>query len=347
MTVSTLSFLPAVDTSVPLSGLRVAVLGAGAVGAWIAGQLALAGENVTVLARGESLSTIERDGIWLLQNKEQTNAMVVGQSAKNAIFSARKYDLIVVAVKAQAMHAAALDLAPLLHSDSMVMTAMNGVPWWFLQGFGGRHANATLSSVDPGGAIAQLLAPKHVLGCVVHASRSTDGPGRVRFHGGNKLIVGEPAGGGSERVQRVASMFKRAGFEAPISEQIQKDIWFKLWGNMTMNPISALTGCTIDLILKDDLVRGYVSAVMLEAKAIGAQLGIPITDSPEDRHAVTAKLGAFKTSMLQDVQAGRAIELDALVGAVRELGVLTGVATPHTDSLLGLTRLMAQQRGLY
>jgi len=229
-----------------------------------------------------------------------------------------------------------------------VLTAMNGVPWWFLAGgFGGAVAGRQLNAIDPTGAIGTAIPARHVIGGVVHASCSLDGPGAVRLHFGNGLIIGEPSGESTPRVQALHALLLKAGFDARLSAQIQKDVWYKLWGNMTVNPISALTGVTTDLILGDDLVRGFISTVMLEAKEIGARIGIPIAESPEDRHAVTRKLGAFKTSMLQDVEAGRAIELDALVSAVRELGQLTGVATPFTDALLGLSRLQARKLGLY
>jgi 2-dehydropantoate 2-reductase len=188
------------------------------------------------------------------------------------------------------------------------------------------------------------------VGCVVHASCSLDSPGVVRHHFGQGLIVGEPAqqqGQTSARIVNLLTHLNAAGFTASTSNQIQKDVWYKLWGNMTVNPISAFTGATTDLILKDDLVRDFVSKIMLEAKAIGAQIGISIDQTPEDRHAMTLKLGAFKTSMLQDVEAGKSVELDALVSAVRELGQLTQVATPYTDALLGLSRLHASVRGLY
>jgi 2-dehydropantoate 2-reductase len=186
-----------------------------------------------------------------------------------------------------------------------------------------------------------------VIGCVVHASCALAGPGQAKHHFGNRLIIGEPSGERTPRVQQLAALLTRAGFEAELSEQIQQDIWYKLWGNMTVNPVSALTGATTDLILDDPLVRDFISRVMYEARDIGARIGIPIAQQPEDRHAVTRKLGAFKTSMLQDVEAGRAVELDALVTVVRELGTLTGVPTPYTDTLLGLARLHARVRGLY
>jgi 2-dehydropantoate 2-reductase len=178
-------------------------------------------------------------------------------------------------------------------------------------------------------------------------SCTSTAPGHVQHLGGNGLIIGEPRGGKSARVDVLAQLLWEAGLAATVSERIQHDIWFKLWGNMTMNPVSALTGATCDRILADPLTRSFISAVMLEAQAVGTAIGCPIEQTPEDRHAVTAKLGAFKTSMLQDVEAGRAIELDALLGSVREVAQHLGLHTPHTDALLGLTRLMAQTHGLY
>ena len=217
----------------------------------------------------------------------------------------------------------------------------------YLQGFGGEYANTPLKSVDQQGEIAAAIPAQHLIGCVVHASCSLRAPGQVQHHFGNGLVIGEPAGGSSARVQALHQLLRDAGFDATLSERIQKDVWYKLWGNMTINPISALTGATSDKILNDPNVLGFISAVMLEAKAIGAAMGIAIDQQPEDRHAVTRKLGAFKTSMLQDVQAKRSVELDALVGAVQELGQITKVPTPFTDALMGLARLQAQELGLY
>ena len=181
----------------------------------------------------------------------------------------------------------------------------------------------------------------------MHASCGLNGPGFVQHFFGNRMIVGEPSGEKTPRVLALAALLEKAGIEAPVSEQIQKDAWYKLWGNMTINPVSAMTGATTDLILGDPLVRGFISRVMLEAREIGARIGIPIDQQPEDRHQVTLKLGAFKSSMLQDVEARRPVELDALVTVVRELGELTGVETPFTDALLGLSRLHARVHGLY
>jgi 2-dehydropantoate 2-reductase len=250
-------------------------------------------------------------------------------------------------VKAPAMGDVALAISPMIGPDTVVLTAMNGVPWWFFEGFGGPHAGTRLSAVDPDGVIARAIPARHIIGCVVHASCSLNSPGFVRQHFGNRLIVGEPSGDKTARVKALVALLEHAGFETVLSEQIQKDTWYKLWGNMTVNPISALTGATTDLIMDDDLVRGFISSVMREAREIGARIGIPIAQQPEDRHQVTRKLGAFKTSMLQDVEAGKPVELDALVTVVSELGRLTDVPTPFTDALLGLSRLQARVRGLY
>jgi 2-dehydropantoate 2-reductase len=195
--------------------------------------------------------------------------------------------------------------------------------------------------------VRRAIPSERVIGGVVHLSATTSAPGVVRHVNGDGLILGAAVGADDERVDAVAALLARAGFAITRSGRIQREVWFKLWGNMTMNPVSALTGASADRVLDDELVRGFLTAVMLEAQALGAAFGIPIEQTPAQRHEVTRKLGAFKTSMLQDVEAGRPIELDALVGAVREIGQQLGIATPNVDALLGLTRLMARQRGLY
>lgn len=325
--------------------MKICIYGAGAIGGWIGVALAQAGERINVVARSATLDALQRNGLSLVRGDERLHVPVNAVASPTAL---GPQDLVVVAVKAPALAGVAAQIAPLIGPDTIVLTAMNGVPWWFLEGgFGGTLAGSRLAAVDPDGAIAAAIPASHVIGGVVHASCSLDAPGVVRHHFGNRLIIGEPAGGASPRVTELAALLTRAGIECSVSPQVQKDIWFKLWGNMTVNPISALTGATTDKIMSDDLVLGFISAVMLEAKEIGARIGIAITDSPEDRHAVTRKLGAFKTSMLQDVEAHRAIELDALVSVVRELGQLTTVPTPFTDALLGLARLKGRELGLY
>jgi 2-dehydropantoate 2-reductase len=324
--------------------MKVCIVGAGAIGGWIGMKLARAGCDLSLLARGATLEALRAHGLRL---HEQGEVLAAPVRASDDAAALGEQDLVVVALKAPAMSDVAARLRPLLGADTMVLSAMNGVPWWFFEGFGGRHAGTRLRSIDHDGGIAAAIPGAHIIGCVVHASCSIAAPGEPKHHFGNKLIIGEPSGEQTPRVRQLHDLLQGAGFECVLSQQIQKDIWYKLWGNMTVNPISALTGATTDLIMGDELVRGFVSQVMLEAREIGARIGIPIEQRPEDRHQVTMKLGAFKTSMLQDVEAGKPVELDALVTVVKELGELTGVPTPFTDALLGLARLHARVRGLY
>lgn len=318
----------------------VCVVGCGAIGGWLGAGLVRAGCDVSVFARGATLAALQAHGLRIGDEQHPVRA-----SADAASLGVQ--DLVVVSVKAPALRDVVRQIGPLIGPQTVVLTAMNGVPWWFFQGFGGPLAGTQLQAVDAGGEIAAAIPAANVIGCVVHASCSVEAPGVIHHHFGNGLIVGEPSGQMSPRVQALAALLTQAGFAASVSSQVQKDVWYKLWGNMTVNPISALTGATTDLILGDELVRNFVSTVMLEAKEIGGRIGIPIDQQPSDRHQVTLKLGAFKTSMLQDVEAGKAVELDALVTVVKELGTLTGVPTPFTDALLGLSRLQARMRGLY
>ena len=325
--------------------MKVCIFGAGAIGGWIGANLAKHGHVVSMVARGDNLKAIQANGLTLTTSQGSAFTQAVFASASASDIGVQ--DLVIVCVKAQAMPEVAKAISPLLGKETIVLSAMNGVPWWFFDGFGGKFQGTRLSSIDPIGNIANSISTQHIIGCVVHASCSAPAPGKVHQHFGNKLIVGEPNGSDSPRLRALIAALSAAGFEAVQTEEIQKEAWYKLWGNMTINPISAITGATTDKILNDDLVRGFVSSIMLEAKAIGACIGIPIAQQPSDRHAVTAKLGAFKPSMLQDVEAGKSIELDALVTVVKELGQLTQVPTPFTDALLGLSRLFARQRGLY
>ena len=324
--------------------MKVCIYGAGAIGGWMGSRLASIGCEVSVVARGATLDALQLHGLRLREG-QALSSQAVASSASPEDFGVQ--DVVVLSVKSPALPDVVKHIAPLIGPNTIVLTAMNGVPWWFLQGFGGALADHRLVSVDPDGTLAQAIPAAHIIGGVVHASCSVDEPGLIHHHFGNGLILGEPSGQKTARLQQLAALLGKAGFEVTVSAQIQKDIWYKLWGNMTVNPISALTGATTDLIMGDELVCGFVSKVMLEARDIGARIGIPIEQAPEDRHQITRKLGAFKTSMLQDVEAGKAIELDTLVSAVRELGQLTDVATPFTDALLGLARLQAKVKGLY
>jgi 2-dehydropantoate 2-reductase len=258
-----------------------------------------------------------------------------------------EHDLVIVAVKATALGSVAEGVGPLLGPDTCVLSAMNGIPWWFFAGLVPELRGIRLASVDPRGALAAALPASRVVGAVLHLSASVPEPGRIQGGAGNRIIIGEATGGPSARLDAVAALLARGDFTIETSPLIQRDVWFKLWGNMTMNPISSLTGATLDRILDDPGVRALASAMMTEAAAVGDRLGLPIDQDPEERHAVTRRIGAARTSMLQDVEAGRPIELDALVTAVTEIARRFAVPTPMIDAVLALTRLHAQVRGLY
>ncbi len=332
--------------------MKIGIVGLGAVGGFIAARLALAGaggsgHTITALARGTTLNALREHGLSLRMAGQEHRAPIQATDNPRAL---GVQDLVVVAVKGPALAALAASLAPLIGPQTVVLPAMNGVPWWFLQTPARAERLRTderqLASIDPQGRIAAALPFPHVLGCVVHFTCSSPAPGVVQHGFGERLIVGEPAGGASPRAEAMAAVLREAGFTVEASPDIRREIWFKLWGNMTMNPVSALTGATSDKVHDDPLVREFILSAMAEAKAIGACIGCPIEQSGEERMAVTRQLGAFKTSMLQDTEAGRPLEIDALVAAVHEIGQRVGVATPSIGALLGLTRLMARTRGL-
>ena len=328
---------------------KIAIVGVGAIGGlfagWLGSRLPAGQIQLSAVARGDTLRALKERGLTWIDADGAEHRVPVNASDDPASLGVQ--DLVIVSVKGPAMPAVAPAVRALMGPQTTVLVAMNGVPWWFFDGLPGEAAGLQLNTVDPGGVTAQHIPTSQVIGCVVHASAAAPQPARIERIKNNQLIIGEPAGGASPRAQALSAMLTQAGFGVTVSERIQRDIWFKLWGNMTMNPVSAITGAPCDRILDDELVRGFCSAVMREAQAIGARIGIPIDQQPEDRHAVTRKLGSFKTSMLQDVEAGRPIELDALVGAVREIGQHLIEPTPNMDALMGLTRLMGQMRGLY
>ncbi len=324
--------------------MKVCIFGAGAIGGFLGVRLAQSGCDVSAVARGATAEALRAHGMRLQSGDSLTSAAVTVAEDPATL---GVQDLVIVAVKGPAMASVASRIAPLLNAGTVVLTAMNGVPWWFFHGFGGKFSGTRLASIDPDGSIAAAIPDRHVIGCVVHLSCATAEPGVTRHVFGNQLIIGEPAGRKSPRVEALAARLSAAGFATIVSASIQSDVWYKLWGNMTMNPVSALTGATVDRILDDPLVYRFCLAAMAEAAKIGTAIGCPIAQSGEDRIAVARKLGAFKTSMLQDVEAGKPVELDALVTAVREIGELTGIATPDIDVLLGLARLQAQTLKLY
>ncbi len=328
--------------------MKVCIVGLGAIGGlfagWLGGRLGDGDVALCALARGDTLAAVQQHGLNF-ENAGVASTVPLRVAADPAALGVQ--DLVIVAVKGQALAGVAPAVRALCDSHTQVLVAMNGVPWWFFDGLPGPCAGLRLRSVDPTGQLQALLPTAQVIGGVVHASCQVPAPGRVVHVQGAGLVIGRPAGGTDARLQAVATLLTQAGFAVTLSERIQREVWFKLWGNLTMNPISALTGATADRVLDDPLVRAFITAAMLEMKAVGAAFGIPIDQTPEDRHAVTRKLGAFKTSMLQDLEAGRPLEIDPLVLAVHEIATHLGLATPNIGALLGLVRLMAQQRGLY
>lgn len=326
------------------SNLSVTVYGAGAIGGLFAARLSRCGCNVSVIARGRTLEAIAAHGLRLIT---ETGLRTENLRAESDPSRLGPQDLVIIAVKTTGLADVVQKIVPLLGPDTVIVTAMNGVPWWFFDSPDFPHAGLRLQTLDPLGALARTIPASRILGCVVHLSSSSPEPGVVRPGYGNRLILGEAVGGDSVRLQNTVALLRAAGFDAEASAAIRSDIWYKLWGNMTMNPLSALTGATSDRVLDDVFVRQFCLKAMHEAATIGAQIGCPITQSGEERMMLTRKLGAFKTSMLQDTEAGKPIEVDALIGAVQEIGQKIGVPTPTIESLLGLVRLFGRCHDLY
>lgn len=335
-----------------MQSIKVCVVGLGAIGSWLSYRLAsIAHVQLSCLVKDTQLDRLSQEGLLLTQGTPTAGEAPlpalkpfrVGTSAQDL----GPQDWVILCIKSTALSGMAQDLKPLLGHDTHILSVMNGVPWWFFNYDNAPFKGRVFKSIDPSDHIQEQLPLKHWLGAVVHASCTAPRAGHCHHHFGQTLIVGEPTGQESARAKEITQLLELAGFESVLSPFIQKDIWYKLWGNMTINPLSALTGATTDQILADELVKSLVSQVMLEAKAMGEKIGLPITQTPEDRHLVTAKLGAFKTSMLQDFEAKRPLELDALIGAVHEMSRWLDHPTPYMDALFGLSRLHARVHGLY
>ena len=317
--------------------MNICVVGAGAIGGWVAAKLALGGQEVSVLARGDTLQLLRAEGLRLEEHGEEFVAPV---TASGDCASLGEQDILFVAVKAPALPPLASELRPLIGPDTIIVPVLNGVPWWFVE-------KMQLKSVDPDGTIAAALPFDQVIGCVVHASCSRSAPNRIHVKIADKLIIGEPKGGEtSDRLARLFALLGEAQLKPDITGNVRRAIWYKLWGNATINPLSALVRASCDRILTDKECRAWMLESMTELAAIGAAVGCPISESGEDRMAVTERLGAFKTSMLQDVESGRRIELEALLGAPREIAQRVGLPTPALDRLYSVTRLMAESLGL-
>jgi len=328
--------------------MKFCIVGAGAIGGYLGAKLALAGEEVTFIARNRNLEAINARGFRLIQ-EDGSELHASGVRAVQRYADAGEQDAVLLTVKAHQVRDLLPELRALFGPRTTVVTMINGIPWWYFHKLAGPHEGRTLASVDPGGVLGAAIEPERVIGSVVYPAAELLAPGVVKVIEGNRFTLGEPDGTRSERIEALSQAFMRAGFKAPVAKDIRGEIWVKLWGNLSFNPISALTHATLDDICRFPPTRALAAAMMAEGQRVAEALGVRFKITLEQRLAGAEAVGAHKTSMLQDVENGRALELEALVGAVVELGRITGVPTPtieaiHAASSL-LARTLAAQRG--
>jgi 2-dehydropantoate 2-reductase len=325
--------------------MKICVFGAGAIGGYLAVQLAEAGHDVSVIARGEHLDAIKARGLTLrIGGQEKT----VPLRASHRPGDLGRQEFVLCALKAHQAHEVAAEFGPLLGPETAVVTAMNGIPWWYFYKEGGRFDGRHLQSVDPDGRQWNMIGPERAIGCVVDPACEVVAPGVIEHNEFNRFTLGEPDRTVSERVKTLSALMNAAGFDAPVREDVRWNVWLKLWGNVCFNPISALTHATLDRITSEPGLRTLCKAMMHEAKAVNEALGIEIDEGMIDRRLNAAgKAIGHKMSMLQDLERGRSMEVDALVTAVQELGRLTGVATPTVDVVLTLIQERGVRAGLY
>lgn len=324
--------------------MKICVYGAGAIGGYLGGRLAAAGTDVSLIARGAHLRAIQENGLTL-RDGEASDILRIPATDDPAALGPQ--DFVIVTLKAHSGPAAAAAMAPLLGPETAVVTAVNGIPWWYFYGVEGPWRDHRLESVDPGGRQWASIGPERAIGCVVYPACDVPEPGVVVHLTGNRFTLGEPDGARSDRVLRLAAVMKDAGLKAPVRPRIRDEIWVKLWGNLCFNPISALTHETLEVIARDPGTRAVARHMMREAQVIGEKLGVRFGIDVDQRIEGGASVGAHKTSMLQDLERGRPMEIDALTGVVQELARLVGVETPHIDTVLALVRLRARQAGCY
>jgi 2-dehydropantoate 2-reductase len=320
--------------------VKICIYGAGAIGGFIGARLARAGAEVSLVARGAHRQAINSNGLTLRQNGQAFTCALPCVEDPSEL---GPQDVVIVTLKAHSVPAIVDHLPPLFHAKTTVVSAVNGVPWWYFYGLPGAYAGRRVESVDPGGRQWAVIGPQRVLGCVVYPACEVIEPGVIEHLEGDRLTLGEPSGEKTERVQALAEVLRDAGIKAPVKTRIRDEIWVKLWGNLSFNPISALTGATLDVICQTGGTRAVARAMMLEAQAVGEHFGVRFPIDVDKRIAGAEAVGQHKTSMLQDLERGRPTEIEALVGAVTELGRLAGVATPTIDTVLALVRLRAQQ----
>jgi 2-dehydropantoate 2-reductase len=323
--------------------MKICVYGAGAIGGLIGAHLARVGNDVTLIARGAHLAAMRAKG---LKVSGASGDFTVAPRVTDDPAEGGPQNFVIVALKAHQVATIADRMAPLLGPETAVVMAVNGVPWWYFHGIEGPLAGRRLKSVDPDGRQWDLIGPRRVLGCVVYPAAEIAAPGEIRHIVNDRLSLGEPDGTKSARARLFSRALVKAGFKSPVKPDIRAEIWVKLWGNVAFNPISALTGATLKAICEDPGTRAVARSVMNEAEAVAAKLGITMPIGVESRIDGAAAVGEHKTSMLQDFERGRPIELDAIVGAVAELGDLVGVDTPMVDAIYALTRRKAMAAGL-
>ena len=321
--------------------MKIAVVGAGAIGGYLGAKLALAGEDVTFIARNQNLAAINAAGFRLiLEDGSEQHAATV--RAVQRMAEAGPQDAVLLTLKAHQVRDVLPDLRALFGPKTMVVTMINGLPWWYFHRLAGPFEGRRLDSVDPGGVIAAHIEPERIIGSVVYPATELVAPGVVRVIEGNRFTLGELDGSRSERIEALSQTFMRAGFKSPVARDIRSEIWIKLWGNLSFNPISALSHATLQDICRFPLTRTLVERMMTEGQTVAEKLGVVFKVSLAQRIAGAEAIGAHKTSMLQDVAHGRALELEALVGAVVELGRITETPTPNIDAIYAVTRLLGQ-----
>jgi len=326
--------------------LKVCVVGAGAIGGYLAVGLARVCEEVSVVIRGANLQAVRAHGMKLLIDGREEVARL---RATDRMAEFGVQDVVVLAMKAHQLAPVVTEVGTLIGPQTLVVTAQNGIPWWYFFGTGGPYEGRRIEAVDPGGVISAALPVDRTIGCIVYPACELEAPGVIRHIEGNRFSLGEIDGADTERVRALAQRFRDAGFKSPVVSDIRAEIWLKLWGNLSFNPISALTHATLEDICRFPETRALAASMMSEAQAIGTKLGVPFKVSLEKRIAGAEAVGAHKTSMLQDVESGRVLELDALVKSVIELGRITDTPTPTIDNVYALTALLAktlaQQKG--
>jgi 2-dehydropantoate 2-reductase len=324
--------------------MKICIFGAGAIGGYLGVQLAQTGAEVSLVARGAHLEAMRKNGVRLIKDGEET---VAHPTCTNDPAELGVQDYVIVGLKAHQLSAAVDSMQPLLGNDTGIVTAVNGIPYWYFYRHGQRLDGTVVESVDPGGRQWKGLRPERAIGCIVYPATEVVEPGVIRHVYGDNFPIGEPSGERTERVERLSKIFESAGLKAPVLDKIRDEIWLKLWGNVSFNPISALTHATLDVITTDSGTRAVAKSMMLEAKEIADRLGVSFRVDVERRIEGARKVGAHKTSMLQDLERGRAMEIDPLVTVVQEIGRLTEVPTPTIDVVLALVQQRARVAALY